>query len=182
MGLKIGLVQVFANSGLYFPIATRKGEPYSYAKAFFSIDVGKFVVALRFLNGSLGHLTLNPNFQLEVFELDKNIPWVPTKEQSAVMKNEAPMPKELVMFKGDHVVSEVFPSRRRPPTQERRLAEEQPSQKILQRIERRVAEIATDSVSPPPEVHTTLDARFGSVIDPWNVAVANFLRQGGALQ
>ena len=176
MGLKFGFVQLLSENGLYFPISTRKGSAYSFAKAMlFDKENQRPSAALRFLNGSLGYLARNRNYQLEVVSLDKNVMWVPTREQSDVMSGASAMPKDFQIFGGSHVVSEVFPQNIMNAIERRKSVAVECSVNI---IDRRVSD-TIDSV--PPVEHKTVQERFKSPDGPWNEAVAYYLRRGNAL-
>jgi hypothetical protein len=178
MGLKLGVVKFLSTVGLYIPIATRKGEAYSYATAFLFNANGEYAPALRFLNGSLGYIARNRHHQFEVFELGKTDCWVPTKEQSEVMKGISSMPNELLVFNGTYQASEVFPHNVVRTLERRKKNSLSSNQPVERSVERRVSD-SFDTV--PPIEHETVQERFSEPEGLWNKVVAGYLREANLL-
>jgi hypothetical protein len=177
MGLKLGLVNLSAQYSLYFPIKTKKGSAYSYAKPYL-IEGEDHKVVLRFLDGSLGYLVWNDNFQFEVSMLETKVDWVPTEIQTLAMRGKS-IPREMVIFGGDCAISEIFPKKSKPLAERRvRIS---PEYLNFSKIDRRVSEVAVDP-DLPPEKNKTLSERFEHPEGPWDKVVANCLRAGGALE
>lgn len=186
MSLKTGIVEISSNTGYYFPITTRKGKEYSYARALFcweprKLENGKWSdekpkIYLRFLNGHLGCLIINTFFQLKVSHLDTSVMWVPTEKQFAVMYQGSSMSNDMVVFDGKHAISEVFPLSMKPQKDRRLGAGVKPY------LDQRVAEdpLEDESVrtSVPPEEHSELADRFKEPVGLWNQVVAKCLGIG----
>jgi hypothetical protein len=111
MGLKYGMAALAANRGLYVPLKLNDGLPFPLAKVFFG-DRDKGTgssVFLRYPDGTLGHLVLSGELQLEICFLEPNH-WVPTQEEVQVMSGgfSDEQKKRLVIFEGEHEVTEFY--------------------------------------------------------------------------
>lgn len=121
MGLKYGFAKIASKEDLYIPMKIGSDRKTSFAKVFLWVETvgeaqSKMKAYLRFLDGSVGHLQKNFQGQLKVSSLQPAY-WVCTKEQIELMRDGVPIPKEMLIFGGSHVVREVSHDEFLPPPQ-----------------------------------------------------------------
>ncbi len=116
MGLKYGLAGLASSTAVYVPMKNSCGREYSYTKVYLWLQKPSIHLYLRFLDGSLGRLVRNWQFQLEVGSIEPS-QWVSTKEQVEFLRDGIPIPKELIIFGGEYTVREIPYEEFLPPPQ-----------------------------------------------------------------
>ena len=110
MGLKYGMAAVAAMRGLYVPLKLHGGKPFPLAKVILTFEDdpqtkrAEIKHALRYPDGTIGHLILSDQLQLEIGAQEK-FPWVPTHEESLAMAGT--LPASRIIFEGTHEVRDI---------------------------------------------------------------------------